>query len=372
MNHRERVLSYAILAVLIVGGGTFAGYQFLVKPLGEKSRQLSSLEDDRDAKQERIQKILKDREHVKGLQAVSLPADVDAARRDYADELSKLAREAGFEDGAFPINAKLADVKTSPLLPNKKPVYTRLEYLVQNARCDLATLVDFMERFYKLPLLHQIKTLIVQKPLTTTRAGSTDLDVTMTIEALVLDQAPKRDALLPDSTVKAPSVLAAPARQYASIAGKNIFFGPPQYKAPPPVIDFAEFVKCDSITTAEDGPVVTLYDSYNNQNYRISTRDGGFRVEVTYVLAGKRKPLRNSRNVELQDEQGELQHRWAIVRIDPRDLILRDADGKVCALHVGQSLAECTPLSASQLRERGLEEATHEGKDEDGKAAGKK
>jgi hypothetical protein len=379
MSYRERFLSYAILAVLIVAGGAFAGYQFLVKPLGEKSRQLSGLLEDVETKQERIQKVMVDREHVRKLLPLSLPADVDTARREYADELSKLARDAGFEAAAFPIQPKPVDTKSSPQLPGKKPVYTRLEYHIPNARCDLATLVDFMERFYKLPLLHQIKTMIIQKPLTTTRAGSTDLDVTMTIEAIVLDQAENRKTLLPDSTVKAPPILAVPARQYASIAGKNIFFGPPPPKPPDRAgIDFAEFVKCDSITTAEDGPTVTLYDSYNNQNYRISTRDGGFRVQVTYVLAGNRKVLRNSPNVEVQDEQGELQHRWAIVRIDPRELILRDADGKVCALHVGQTLAECTRLSPSQLKERGLEEAKPADgtkdveKSEDGKAAGKK
>src|SRR5438270_7449278 len=224
MQHRERVLSYVILTLLIVAGGAFAGYQFLVKPLGEKSRRLADLEREKDDKEVRVLQIQKDQEKVKKLLPLSLPADVNAARRDYADELAKLAREAGFESGNFPIQPKEPDTKSAPQLPNKKPAYTRLDYVVNGARGDLATLVDFMERFYKLPLLHQIKTLTVQKPLTTTRTGSTELDISMTIEALVLDQAPKRETLLPDATVKAPPVLARAPGQYASIAGKNIFF----------------------------------------------------------------------------------------------------------------------------------------------------
>jgi len=303
---------------------------------------------------------------------MSLPADVNAARREYADELARLARDAGFEAGAFPIMAKEPDTKSSPQLPNKKAAYTKLDYVVNGARGDLATLVDFMERFYKLPLLHQIKTLTIQRPLTTTRAGSTELDISMAIEAIVLDQAQNRKSLLPDAAVKAPPVLAQPPRQYASIAGKNIFFGPAQRSIDPPTIDFAEFVRCDSIAMSEDGPAVTLFDSYNNQNYRVFAVDGGFRVQVTYSLGGKPKVLRSSKNVEVQDAQGELQHRWGVVRIDPRELILRDSEGKLCALHVGQTLTECTPLSPSQAKEMGLEEEKDGGKSEDGKAAGKK
>jgi len=372
MQHRERVLSYVILTVLIVAGGAFAGYQMLVKPLGEKARRLTDLENEKDDKELRLTRIREEQEKVKKLLPLSLPADVGAARRDYADELAKIAREAGFESGAFPITPKEPDTKSSPQLPNKKPAYTRLDYVIPGARGDLATLVDFMERFYKLPLLHQIKTLTVQKPLTTTRAGSNDLDITMTIEALVLDQAPKRETLLPPSTVKAPPVLAVPERKYASIAGKNIFFGPPMREVVKQEIDFAEFVKCDSITLNEAGPVVTLFDSYNNQNYQVSPVNGRFKVEVSYYLAGKRKTLRTNPDLVIENERGDPQYRWAVVRIDPRELILRDEDGKLCVVHVGQTLAECTRLSSSQLKELGLEETKDEGKKEDGKAAAKK
>src|SRR4051812_4214528 len=163
MQHRERVLSYVILTVLIVAGGAFAGYQMLVKPLGEKARRLTDLENEKDDKELRLTRIREEQEKVKKLLPLSLPADVNAARRDYADELAKIAREAGFESAAFPIAPKEPDTKSSPQLPNKRPAYTRLDYVVQGARGDLATLVDFMERFYKLPLLHQIKTLTVQK-----------------------------------------------------------------------------------------------------------------------------------------------------------------------------------------------------------------
>src|SRR5947209_400489 len=123
MAYRERVLSYAILAVLIVAGGAFAGYQFLVKPLGEKSRRLADLDRERDEKELRLLQIQKDQEHVRKLLPLSLPADVDTARREYADELSKLARDAGFEAAAFPIQPKPVDTKSSPQLPGKKPVY---------------------------------------------------------------------------------------------------------------------------------------------------------------------------------------------------------------------------------------------------------
>ena len=147
-------------------------------------------------------------------------------------------------------------------MPGKKePIYTRMNFTVA-ADGELADLVDFLERFYRAPLLHEIKRMDIRRPLTALidtgpqRQNPNTLHVEMNVEALVLAGADKRKQLLPavDWTLAGvdvlaslcssptglimlpsgigptgplgPPILAAPARQYGSIAAKDIFFGP--------------------------------------------------------------------------------------------------------------------------------------------------
>ena len=62
---------------------------------------------------------------------------------------------------------------------------------------DFKRLVEFLQGFYHTGLLHQIKTMQVQKPVAAApqqQAG--DLDINMTIEALVVSGAEDRKYLL--------------------------------------------------------------------------------------------------------------------------------------------------------------------------------
>jgi hypothetical protein len=426
-----------ILGFLILFGGAFMAYQFLLKPLGERDEQMAVARDEIEKQQMQLLTIQRDKKKFDALKPFSLPADVSMARREYENELTKMLRDSGFD--GITVVPKPVDTKTAPALPGAKktPIYTPLQYSVQ-VRGDLASLVDWLERFYKLPLLHRIKTLNVVKPLTPARQGSQELDITATVEAIVLDQAENRKTLLPgknvltvrvqspdaaklapvkaklakvgyeeagngggfkvpeaafkealpsfakalpselkpgvavpvsedgvtvtvkpDVAVEPPHLL-NPDRQYASIAGKNIFYGPVQEVVrDKPKVDFAEFIKCDSIVYENGAPVASLWDAYRNEDYRISTRDGGYRVEVKWYVGDKKRTLRNSTNeIVVEDENGAPQHRWHIVRLDDREVILRDKDGKLHALHVGETLAETELLSAEDIKDLGLVEET--------------
>src|SRR4029077_7099058 len=77
-------------------------------------------------------------------------------------------------------------------LPGKKePIYTRLNFTIA-ADGELADLIDFLERFYRTPLLHEIKKLDVRRPLTPIidvtpqRQSAHLLHIDMTVEALGL------------------------------------------------------------------------------------------------------------------------------------------------------------------------------------------
>jgi hypothetical protein len=390
VTKREQRLSVAILAFIVLAAFGFFGYQFVLVPLKARDGQIANLQNEIDEKLARVQRIKKRQPDLEKWQKISLPADAvdpaakaapaaakpgaapeaahaDLARREYEDQLFKMFRASGFEADAITIVPKPPDTKTSPQLGNKKPIYSRLEFTVQ-LKGDMLSLVEWMEKFYKLRLLHQIRKLSIQRPLEAAaaragRGGANDLDITMTIEALVLDTAEVRKTLQPEKPVDLPPVL-APSRQYASIAGKNIFYGPP-----PPVqrdradMDVTPYVRLDGITASGDGPgwVATLWDMIHNHDYEVSPRSaGGFRVKVSYYINGRKRELRSGKDfLELKgdgsddDEDGENPNRWQVVRINNRELILRKGV-KYYALHIGQALADMKELSKEQLTALGI------------------
>jgi hypothetical protein len=387
---RERKLSIILVAFLVVVGVGFGAYQFILSPLKAARERAEKLRDEIDDREVRIAKIQKRRADLDRWKKMSLPADVadagaaaapaaaaarpgaagdaaraDLARREYEEELSKMLRASGYDAGGFSIIPKPPDSKTSPQFATKKPIYTRLLFTVQ-AKGDLASFVDFLGRFYKLRLLHQIRNLTIQKPIGGESRGnapaSIDLDVNMTVEALVLDNAEQRKTLLPEKPVDVPTVLARDDKAYAMIAGKNIFFGPP----PPtprgptaaPSLDVTPFVRLNGITSGPAGLEATLWDGYHNRDYKISPRSlGGYRVEATFTLNNRKRAdaERSGQKFTLRDADGAISDEWVIVKIEPREVILRDdEEGKYYALHLGHTLAEMKPLAKDELTSRGI------------------
>lgn len=369
-NARENRLAIGLLAFIVVAAVGFFGYQFYLAPMKARGVQIADLQREVEDRQFRIDTIHANKSKLDSMVKISLPSNIELARRSYGDEIYKSLKDAGFEAGGITVTPKPPESRTSPTFANKKPIYTRLLFTV-NAKGDLASLVDWMERFYKMRLLHQIRNLTVNVPpggLIAANPGRPDggrrsageLDVTMTIEALVLDNAEKRTTLQPEKPAELPSLLAQPARQYASIAGKDIFFGPPPAStggAATAGIDLTPFIRVDSITPTGTTPTVTLWDAYSNQDYRIEPHSlGGYRVTVSFYINGKKRELRSSRNLEVHDSRGELQWMWEIVRIDDREIILRDEEGYY-RLRVGETLQDMmTPLKPDELKALGIKE----------------
>jgi hypothetical protein len=395
MTTRERRMSIVILAVLGTAGIAFGAYSFILAPLDKAKADYARLDGEVTDRLVRIAKIKNRQADLDRWKKMSLPADAAAtkpgsdspapvvgparpgsgpdakavlASREYEEELSKMLRASGYDAGAVTVIPKAPDAKTTPQLANKKPIYMRLLFTVE-AKGDLASLVDFLGRFYKLRLLHQIRNLTITKPLDASRssgpgaAPSTDLTANMTIEALVLDTAEQRKTLLPDKPVDVPPLLARDEKQYAMIAGKNVFFGPPP---PPPAaprtektsLDITPYVRLNGITSGPNGLEATLWDGYHNRDYKISSKSvGDYRVEATYTLSGRKRTdsERSGSTLSLKDADGTVSDQWQIVRIDPREVVLRDdAAGKYFALHLGTSLSEMKLLSKDELAARAI------------------
>jgi hypothetical protein len=121
--------------------------------------------------------------------------------------------------------------------------------------------VKLLEGFHKAPLLHQIKNVNLQRPLTPgPQQRTNEVDVRLNIEALIITDTRPRKALLPEAKVAGNGdgpvfhvSLADPGREYLSIPEKNIFFGPSlaRRERADPNWEVLGFVHLTDITTNE-------------------------------------------------------------------------------------------------------------------------
>jgi hypothetical protein len=360
MTTRDNKMAYILLGFIFLSAVGFFGYTFYLVPMRERETRISDLRRDVDGLEARVEVIHAQQAKLDKMRKVSLPRNIDQARRAYGEEIEKMLRASGFEAGSFSVLPKQPETRTNPTFANKKPIYTKLPFDV-TAKGDLASIVDWMERFYKLSLLHQIRKITLQLPAgadANARRGANDLDMTVSLEALVLDNAEERKTLTPEKPVEMPSVLAVPERQYASIAGKNIFYGSaaPTISNDKPYVDVMPFIKFDGVSYDAGMPTATLWDQYHNHDYKIRPHTtGGFRVEVSYYINGRKRDLRSGRNLELHDTKGEIERLWEIVKIDDRELILRDEE-HYYRLHLGQSLADMTTMKAEEVKALGIKD----------------
>jgi hypothetical protein len=397
MTTRERHMSIVLTGFIIVVGASFFGYQFVYAPIRDKKLLINNLVEDIDQRKIRQARIEKRQPDLEKWKKLSLPPDkeektkvaeavvpgrtptetarADLAQGAYEDWLNNTLKAAGYALTDVAITPRKPDAKNVPQLSTKKPIYTRVQFSVQ-LKGDLASLVDFMDRFYKVALLHQIRNLTITKPLggdfrAAAAAGanggappapSTDLDVNMTIEALVLDNAEKRATLFPDKPVEVPPLLSKTDAQYAMIPGKNMFFGPLSTREPGErgtgYFDTAPHLFLNGITSGDNGLEATLWDRIHNWDYRITQRrTGGFQVDVEYTLGNRKRPdsERSGRTLALRDSNGTIKDEWLIVRIDPREVVLRvDVTGKYYALHMGEDLSHRNELTKADLEARGI------------------
>lgn len=354
MTRREKTLAVLLLPPMLLLGAGVLAHQLWWDPLQNKDSRIQTMRNDIEEKRQTLAKALDRKKDLDSYRAISLPRDIDLARLKYEEQLSNMIRNAGFDPGTITIQPKPPDSKSGPAIAKgQPPVYTRLEFIV-GLKGDLLSLVEFMEKFYQVRLLHKIRNLKMTRPSNAATTRTTDLDITMTVEALVVDKAETRKTLMPEKPPELPSQLALPERKYASIAGRNLFFGPPEAvvetpRKPSPM--FAEFIKFDGYSNG----VATLRDEYNNQEYSIRPRaDGdGYRVEVTYLVNGRKRTLRSGKTLDIMDEYGDLQRRWLILRFAGREIYMQDDEGYF-VLHVGQRLSELQKLSTEEAAKLGL------------------
>ncbi len=254
MNPRERALAIFLISVIILGGGGFFGYQFVYVPYSTRTRDIARLKKDAETKRARLDEIDKGRSNLARWRVLSLPGEADVSRREYEKYLNLLLSRHNITNQRT-ITPSPIDLKSSPTTGNKEPIYIRLTFLVQ-AYASLSNLAALMAEFYDTGLLHEIKHLDIKRQATQlpgTRAD--EMEVHMTIEALIVNGADRRPYLLPNIDRRLLAIdlaanmqhgptglglatwavgpagrlgtglLAEPPRYYEAIAKKNIFLG---------------------------------------------------------------------------------------------------------------------------------------------------
>lgn len=311
MNPRERFLAVVLVAVTLLLGGGYLAYRLVWAPWTDRTRTLARLKTEEIDKLREIGKINNDdRPRLAKWRQLSLPADVEGAKRQYERYLNDLLSRSGFGPAKYTITARPPDTKTVPSLgagKQKEPIYTRLVFTVQGYATK-NTLVRTLEDFHRTGLMHQIKNLSIQRQLTTTgREQANELTINLTVEALVVAGADARPWLLPNidrryvaadlamALRRGPSglglafyalgptgshgaeVLAEEERDYAVLATKNIFLGrpPPPQDTSSPEWMAPRYVYLIDITTNDRGRTETiLYDRSTNRSHKLRATTG--------------------------------------------------------------------------------------------------
>jgi hypothetical protein len=361
MTTRERSLLYivgGVVGTVVIG---FVAYSFVISPYSEKTKQIKLRRDEVAALELEIEEVLILKKRYESARAQSLPADVGVSRQQYSNLLEGLCRRAEYSAGSYKILVQEPDNKSVPKLAPNRPAYTRLTFEM-TVKGELYHLVDFMQSFYQQPLLHTIRKINIQRPSDNRAQGKKELDVTMSIEALVLDNAQPRATLLPivreiallssvasftayninatasgrGSPVTPANVMADLPREYLAIPGKDVFFGPP-----PPTPkkreevftaedDISPFIALTSLVGYDDGSIIAGFrDLLHNNNYTITqTPTGGIAVKGEYDLNGKKRLLsgysieKPSRNIMYGTEEGQNQRSWRVRRVTLDGVIL--------------------------------------------------
>lgn len=352
MSPRERLLAMSILSAVVLAGAAFLFHSLVLGPLQETDNEIARLKKENGQKATRISEVLADRPKLERWRQLSLPADPDLARREYEKYLHTLFRQNGAATNLV-ITARAAD--RGPTLVGKRPVYTKLSFNV-TAHATLSSFVRVLEKFYRTGLLQQIKTLSVQKAAAGAQATPGELDITLTIEALCLDGAERRTTLLPivdgrllaldvlsglrggptglaglafvvgPAGPGAPGNLAEAARNYAAIAGKNVFLGNATATGG---VDVAQLVFLTDITVSGDAREANLHNLDSKTRVPLDAANTIFRI-----LSG-----------------GEVRVEGTIVRIADRDVYFRSGE-RYYAIKLGQNLADAMkkPLTPEEVK----------------------
>jgi hypothetical protein len=249
MTTRERIITIFLGGFIFVAVAGFLYFVFYARPMSAVQDSIDAARAD-VAKKRNTLEVEKAKNklvttaspRLEKWQDLSLPemAGKDANKAtafqkklqgDYLHILDDVMREAGFAANNFTITPKELPKKSNTAMskgPNaqKGPPYTAMSYTV-TAKGPYKTVLTAMEKLYKVPVLHEIKSFTLEKEAETrgNQTKSQDLKATFVVETLQVEGADKkRETALP-STPPSVAVLADGREYLKSLIKYDMFFG---------------------------------------------------------------------------------------------------------------------------------------------------
>jgi hypothetical protein len=303
LKRREKILAGMVGALLVLVVGWFLFFSGDARPLTRLRNERDRLAAEVEKKQTQVETAAADSQRLAEWQRRALPSDRANARSLYQNWLRRLTDEAGFRQ------AKISSSEAE----SRRNTFDRFSFTVQG-RASLDGMTRFLYDFYSAGHLQQIR-LLDAKPID----NSTDLDVNMTIEAMSLPGADRKDQLSKEPRHGPP--LAKRSLYSGPIVGRNLFapYAAPTRTRERPSLDLARFMFVTAILEVDGRRQVWLFDRTSGRTWKLSDGES-FHVGA---LSGQVKS------------------------VGPTEVIV-DLDGQVRRLGHGDNLRAGTELSETR------------------------
>ncbi|NQT17482.1 MAG: hypothetical protein HQ582_32300 [Planctomycetes bacterium] len=186
MKYRQHLLAAVFGAMLLWFGGEWLVDNALRGPLDARRREKSRLEETIKKLKEEQKRIAAAKTHLAKSRSQSLPSDPELARSLYQAWLVELVERVRFSSPSVnsfePVTRRVSAKGT-----RNSTFYHTLSFSMRG-RGTLEQVTEFLYAFYRTDVLHQIRTILIS-PL---REGD-QLDLSVTIDALALPEAPTKD-----------------------------------------------------------------------------------------------------------------------------------------------------------------------------------
>lgn len=380
MNSRERKLIILLVACVGVGGGGLGVYAWFVKPLIGYNKAILNARDERDLEELKWNTFLAEQQKLAWARVKSLPTRPELAASEYERYLERMIEKTELK--LVGINyAAAVKVKPTGTVQGVKEVGHQIISFNLIARGELPDLVKFMELLRSTPYEHRIKTMSIDRAdNSTAKTASKTLNITMTIEALLVGKSDNGPGHPPglDGKYLAYDFLAArsdmaplgwgmvgslvalkqnmprPAgRDYAEVSKKNIFVGAfPSIRGPvgpgdpgetgpvePRVGNIPAFIRLvHTVQTNHEAYLLNLY--YRNEEFKLSDDPkSGYQVRRIST-----------------DNGDHVFFFMKVLRIDP-GVVYFQKENQVYAISLGQTLADAIqePLSIDRMDDLDLD-----------------
>jgi hypothetical protein len=351
-----------ITAGVVIGLGMLFLRSF-VFPYQENRKKLLTVEDERDTRDRDYRLFQREKKRLESDRLLGLP-NKSQAQDEYIGYLQKLLEKCGFEarPDVTPIGSDLRAAA------GKKTGHVAVSFVVR-AYGPWTSVVKFLEKFQRTPLLHRLRVWSVDVP-GSTKGTPSRLTLNMTIEALMVNRNEKRpeelwgvdvrlvavDALLGlnrmpagwATLLRAQALLPPelPKRSYTEMPRLNPFVGGiPLSERDLAAEDLAKKNQAakDLKNAQAKASLVFTQDSEPKEALLVvPTADGKKATSIKLKLGGT-FPVWEGKNAK-------------VLRIDHYKVYFQ-FDGKIHSIHIGEKMKEALdqqPLSASESKTLGL------------------